>query len=204
MLLPGVMSHTWTLVVFPAWYRQCEDVGFHIMQLCQTLTETRGTNACSFLESGSLLSHLAYVRKKRWGKEDLLISSFSCSKICNNYHWVSVAAVSKQNSPPCHWNVIGVPLCPSSWRHPDGSGSRGKSSLISGDLRQNLNKAKTQLLWWIGFAVTKWGCCITSPEILSDCPSKMDVKRNIDGEAWISKQLAMYFDLFIWELIQWK
>lgn len=32
----------------------------------------------------------------------------------------------------------------------------------------------------------------------------MDVKRNINGEAWISKLLADYFDLFIWELIQWK
>lgn len=142
MLLPGVMSHTWTLVVFPAWCRQWEDVGFHIMGLCQALTGNRGTNICSFLESGSLLSHLASVQKKRWGKEDLLISSFSCSKIWNNYCWVAVAAVSKQNSPPCHWNVIGVPLCPSRWSHPAGSGSRGKSSLISGDLRQNLNRGK--------------------------------------------------------------
>lgn len=143
LLLPEVMSHTWTLVVFPAWCRQCEDVGFRIVQLCQALTGNRGTNACSFLEGGSLLSHLASVWKKRWGKDDLLISSFSCSEICNHYHWVVVAAVSKQNNPPCCWNIIGVPLCPSSWRHPAVSGSRGKSSLISGDLRWNLNRDKT-------------------------------------------------------------
>lgn len=134
MLFPGVMSHTWTLVVFPAWCRQCENVGFHIMWFCQALTRNRGTNVCSFLESGSLLSHLASVWKKIWGKEDL-ISSFSCSKIWNNYYWVEVASVSKQNSSPCHWNIIGAPLYPSSWRCPAGSGSRGKSSLISGDLR---------------------------------------------------------------------
>lgn len=143
LLLSGVMSHTWTLVVFPAWCRQREDVGFHIMWLCQALTGYGGANACSFLESGSLLSHLASVWKKRWGKEDLLISSFSWSKICNNYHWMVVATVSKQNSPPCCWNIIGVPLCPSNWRHPAASGSRGKSSLISGDLRQNLNRGIT-------------------------------------------------------------
>lgn len=143
MLLPGVMSHTWTSVGFPSWCRLFQDIAFHIKRLCQALTPRQWNKYLFFIPGKQLTSESLGFCSEGKMREDLLTSSFSCSKIWNREHWEAVAAVSKQNSPPYCWNVIGVLLCPSSWRHPAGPGSRAESSLTSGCQRWNLSRGKT-------------------------------------------------------------
>lgn len=89
------MSHTWTSVSFPSWCRLFQDIAFHIKSLRQALTQRQG-NKCLFFIPGKLLtSELLGICSEEKMREDLLISSFSCRKICSHDHWEAVAAVSK-------------------------------------------------------------------------------------------------------------